>query len=94
MVDTDARAIPGDNTFDLPAALYTKGTIDDTPMPTNKNPAVAVYKYGIKTAINKPVIIINPLVVIDITGNKAFGTGNFENIQFLAGTISAHTIAY
>ena len=44
MVDTDASATPGDNIFDLPAALYTKGTIDDTPTPTSKNPNVAGYK--------------------------------------------------
>lgn len=44
MVDTDARAMPGDSIFDLPAALYTRGTIEDTPIPTNKNPKVAVYK--------------------------------------------------
>ena len=44
MVDTDARAMPGDNIFDLPAALYTRGTTEDTPTPTNKNPAIAEYR--------------------------------------------------
>ena len=42
MVDTAASATPGDMVFDLPAALYTIGTTDDTPAPTNKNPAIAV----------------------------------------------------
>ena len=41
IVDTAARAAPGDMVFDLPAALYTIGTTDDTPAPTNKNPAIA-----------------------------------------------------
>ncbi len=40
IVETAASAIPGDSVFDFPAALYTSGTIDDTPMPTSKNPAM------------------------------------------------------
>lgn len=42
IVETAARATPGDITFDLPAALYTRGITDETPTPTNKNPAIAV----------------------------------------------------
>ena len=42
MVDTAAKATPGCMVFDRPAALYTIGTTDDTPAPTNKNPAIAV----------------------------------------------------
>ena len=42
MVETAARATPGDMVFDLPAALYTMGTTEETPTPTNRNPAIAV----------------------------------------------------
>lgn len=42
IVDTAAKATPGAIVFDFPAALYTIGTTDDTPTPTNKNPAIAV----------------------------------------------------
>lgn len=42
IVETEASAIPGDNIFDFPAALYTKGTMDETPTPTSKKPAIAV----------------------------------------------------
>jgi len=41
-VDTAASATPADMVFDLPAALYTIGTTDDTPTPTSRNPAIAV----------------------------------------------------
>ena len=42
IVDTAANATPGAMVFDLPAALYTMGTTDDTPAPTNRKPAIAV----------------------------------------------------
>ena len=42
IVDTAAKATPGDMVFDLPAALYTIGTTDDTPTPTSRKPAIAV----------------------------------------------------
>ena len=42
MVDTAAKATPGSMVFDLPAALYTIGTTDDTPAPTNRKPDIAV----------------------------------------------------
>ena len=38
IVETAASATPGDMVFDLPAAPYTKGTTEETPIPTNKNP--------------------------------------------------------
>lgn len=62
MADTDASAMPGDIFFDFPAALNTSGTIDETPMPTNENPAIAVYRCGNKTAISKPAIVSKPLI--------------------------------
>jgi hypothetical protein len=44
MVETAAIATPADITFDLPAALYTNGTMEETPKPTKKNPIMAVIK--------------------------------------------------
>lgn len=38
IVDTEANALPGDVLVDFPAALYTIGTIDETPAPTSKKP--------------------------------------------------------
>src|SRR3712207_1491167 len=61
MVDTAAKATPGDNTFDLPAALYTNGITEETPAPTSKKPAIAVTKFGKSTANNKPQAIKTPL---------------------------------
>jgi len=53
--DTIASATPGSIFFDLPARLYTIGTTDDTPIPTNKNPSVAVTIFGNKTETMSPV---------------------------------------
>lgn len=61
MVDTAANATPGDIVFDLPAALYTKGTTDETPNPTKKNPIVAGIIVGKITATAKPQLIMMPL---------------------------------
>ena len=36
IVDTAAMATPADMTFDLPAALYTRGTTEEPPKPTKK----------------------------------------------------------
>ena len=46
IVETAAMATPADITLDLPAALYTKGTTEETPKPTKKNPIIAVTKFG------------------------------------------------
>ena len=59
--DTAARATPGDIVLDFPASPYTKGTTDDTPIPTNKKPMVAVIIFGNSTAVNKPAAITIPL---------------------------------
>ena len=52
--DTIASATPGSIFFDLPARLYTIGTTDDTPIPTNKKPIVAITIFGNKTASINP----------------------------------------
>ena len=62
MVDTAARATPGAIVPDRPAALYTRGTTEDTPNPTNRNPAVAVTIFGKMTASNNPVAMTTPLI--------------------------------
>ncbi len=41
MEETAAMATGGGSTLDLPAALKTKGTAGETPIPTNSNPIVA-----------------------------------------------------
>ncbi len=61
MVDTAAIATPADITFDLPAALYTNGTMEETPKPTKKNPIMAVIKCGKITATIKPLAVSMPL---------------------------------
>ena len=61
IVDTAANATPGDNTFDRPAALYTNGTTDDTPAPTNRKPASAGSSHGKAIASNNPNAVIPPL---------------------------------
>ena len=61
MVDTAANANSGDMVLDFPARPYTIGTTQETPIPTNKQPATAAYKYGNKTIINKPDAISVPL---------------------------------
>lgn len=61
IVDTAASATPGNMVLDLPAELYTSGTTDDTPIPTNKKPAVAGITVGNKTAVNNPTAMTNPL---------------------------------
>ena len=61
MDETAANAIPADIVVDLPAALYTNGTTDETPNPTSRNPRVALTRYGKNTAIARPVAIITPL---------------------------------
>ncbi len=42
--ETAASATPGDITFDFPAALYIKGTTEETPKPTKKKPNIDVAK--------------------------------------------------
>ena len=42
IVETAARATPGLMVLDFPAALYTIGTTEDTPAPTNRKPIMAV----------------------------------------------------
>lgn len=37
IVETAAKATPGDMVFDFPVALYTSGTTEETPKPTRKN---------------------------------------------------------
>ena len=54
MVDTAASATPVEKADCLPAVPYTSGTTDDTPMPTSKKPAVAIYKPGTITASARP----------------------------------------
>ena len=61
ILDTAAKAIPGDSLVDLPAWLYSNGTTDETPNPTNRNPIVAMIKLGNKTAIKRPIAITMPL---------------------------------
>ena len=63
IVEMDASAIPGDMVFDLPAALYTSGTTEETPRPTNINPMAAEMMNGKITAINKPLVIKIPLAI-------------------------------
>ena len=58
-----ASAVPGDIVFDFPAALYTNGTTDETPNPTNIKPIQAVMIYGKITAINNPLVIQIPLAI-------------------------------
>ena len=41
MVDTAAMAIAGGSVFDFPAALKTKGTTGETPMPVKSIPIAA-----------------------------------------------------
>lgn len=62
IVETAASATPGDMVFDLPAALYTSGTTDETPNPTNKNPMIAVHNVGSATASNRPDAVSKPLI--------------------------------
>jgi hypothetical protein len=40
MDDTAVSAVPGESDFDFPAALYTIGTTEETPIPIKKNPTV------------------------------------------------------
>src|SRR3954469_21334147 len=61
IVETAASATPGDMTFDLPAALYTSGTTEDTPKPTSRKPRIAVPRCGNNTAITRPVAVRMPL---------------------------------
>jgi len=61
IVETAVNATPADIFFDFPAELYTKGTTEETPMPTNKNPIVAGTIKGKATAVNKPAAITIPL---------------------------------
>ena len=61
IVETAASEAPGVIVPDLPAALYTNGTTDDTPRPTNKKPAVAANSVGTITASIKPAVITMPL---------------------------------
>jgi len=62
MEETMDNATPGAIFCDLPAKLYTSGTTEDTPNPTNKNPMVEGMSCGKHTADNKPVMITKPLV--------------------------------
>ena len=62
IVDTAANATPGDIVFDFPVALYTKGTTEETPNPTKKNPIVAGISVGNITATESPEQITTPLI--------------------------------
>ena len=61
IVETVAKANPAESFVVFPAALKTIGITEQTPKPTNKKPAIAVGKYGKKTAINNPMAIKTPL---------------------------------
>lgn len=61
IVETADKPTPGDNFLDFPAALYTIGTTDETPAPTNKKPIIAVYICGKITAITRPLAVRIPL---------------------------------
>ena len=62
MVDTAAKATPGDMVVDFPVALYTNGTTEDTPNPTKKKPIVAGISVGNTTATESPEQITIPLI--------------------------------
>ncbi len=47
IVETAASEAPGVIVPDFPAALYTKGTTEETPKPTNRKPPVAATIVGI-----------------------------------------------
>jgi len=87
MVDTAARATPGAIVPDRPAALYTRGTTEDTPNPTNRNPAVAVTIFGKMTASNNPVAMTTPLICNDAQAFDGRGIwGSLSAWQDGAGT--------
>ena len=60
--ETAVNARPGESDVDLPAVLYTKGTTEDTPNPTNKNPIVAEMSVGKITETNSPSVMMIPLI--------------------------------
>jgi len=62
IVETAAKATPGDMVFDFPVALYTNGTTEETPKPTRKKPMVAGTSVGKSTAMDNPVQMMIPLV--------------------------------
>jgi hypothetical protein len=64
MEETAAMATGGGKILDLLAALNTKGTPGDTPIPTNNIPKVAGNKKGKATAVNKPVAMHKPQTTI------------------------------
>jgi hypothetical protein len=59
--ETAVSAVPGAIVFDLPAALYTIGTTDDTPIPMRKNPIKAGNNCGNITESSKPAVVNAPL---------------------------------
>ena len=61
IVDTAAIAAPGFMVVDFPAALYTIGTTDDMPAPTNINPIIAGTRVGNTTTASRPAVLKNPL---------------------------------
>ena len=61
MVETAANATPGDSTLDRPAALYTIGTTDETPAPTNRKPSNAGNSVGKTIATSRPPAVREPL---------------------------------
>ena len=58
--ETAAIATGGGKILDLPAALKTRGTPGETPIPTNNNPTVDGTRNGKKTANSKPVVVKIP----------------------------------
>ena len=61
MVDTAARATPGERVFERPAALYIKGTTEETPAPTIRKPKIAGNSQGNAIAISRPEAVSKPL---------------------------------
>jgi hypothetical protein len=59
-LETVASAIPAGTLLCLPAALYTVGTILETPNPTSINAMVQVIRYVKLTYIKRPDEIIMP----------------------------------
>lgn len=73
ILETAAKAIPGDICFDLPASLYTNGTTEETPKPTIKKPIMEVIKPGKITAMSNPVVINDPLnCTVFLNPNRPF----------------------
>lgn len=64
IVDTAAMAMEGGKVFDFPAALKTKGTTGETPIPVKNKPVVAENKLGRNTANSNPTVVNIPHAAI------------------------------